>query len=86
VPHLIWQDLDHCTSSPYQQPVLPNINGQAAFQPYCVCRPNAIWANDGLLYRQELPLPRPNDPLALVAVLRLLGDEGGLVLGAELGH
>jgi hypothetical protein len=45
-----------------------------------------IFAENEMFHRQEVPLPRANEPLAVVTVLRLVGDEGGLVIGGGLGH
>ena len=40
----------------------------------------------GLLYRQAVRPPRPNDPAAVVTVDRLLSDEAAQVVGGGGGH
>ena len=80
------QDFDCGTTSSHQQPALPDIKRQAAGQPDRICRSDAIRADDGLLHCQEVPLPTANEPVAVVAALRLLGDKAGLVVGGGDGQ
>jgi hypothetical protein len=46
---------------------------------------DAVRLDNSLLNCQKACLPSPNDPPAVVAVLRLLGDEGGVVGGGGAG-
>ena len=58
--------------------MLPDFDRQATGKPDGIRRSDAIWTDRGLLNCQELGLPSPNEPAAVVAVLRLLGGEGGV--------
>ena len=86
VPRPGWQDLHRGTASPHQQPVLLDFNRQATSQSDRISLSDAIWADDNLFNRQEVPLPRTNEAQAVVAVLRLLGNKAGHVVSGGLGR
>jgi hypothetical protein len=86
VPHLVRKDLYDGGPTPHQQPVLRDFKGQATGQPERVCLCDAVRTDNGLFYRHEVGLTRANEPVAVVAVLRLLGNEGGTVGGGGSGH
>jgi hypothetical protein len=63
------------------KPLLPQFNRQGTEQSNCTGRSGAVRANSGLFHCQEVPLPRPNEPVAVVAVLWVFGYEAGIVIG-----
>ena len=83
---LVTEDSDLGTAAPHQEPVLPDFDRQATTQSYCICRSDAVRADDSLLNGQEVCLTRPNEPVAVVTVLWRCGTESQRVFGAELGH
>ena len=48
-PHLVWEGLDHSTTSPHRQPVLPDLNSQAGWSVSDVGDVNGDLVNDVLV-------------------------------------
>ena len=68
------------------RPILLNFNSQAEVQSSRFSLLDAIRSVHSLFYSQEIPLPRSNEPAAVVTVLRLLGGEARLPIGGHFAR